>query len=140
MTVQTRAALTTQAGTIRDETTDNANTATRIGTMHQDTIDSMVHKADGDDGDDGTLAAGSPTINFSVANHRKCILAGNITPTFTMPTNHVDIRWTITQNGTGGFTITWPAIVSATNAANINAMLSTLLNTTSVVVGSWDGT
>jgi hypothetical protein len=41
MSVKTRSALITQAGVIKNEVATGANTATRVGTMHEDTIDSM---------------------------------------------------------------------------------------------------
>ena len=41
MTVKTRTALVTQAGVIKNEVATGANTAFRVGVMHEDTIDSM---------------------------------------------------------------------------------------------------
>lgn len=41
MAEKTITELLTDAGTIKDETTANANTATRVGTMLEDIIDSM---------------------------------------------------------------------------------------------------
>lgn len=41
MTLKNRVELNSQAIVIRDETTNRANTASRVGTMHVDTIDSM---------------------------------------------------------------------------------------------------
>ncbi len=52
--------LNTEAGVIKDETTANANTATRVGTMLENIIDNKINSDKIDD--DPTLAADSPTL------------------------------------------------------------------------------
>jgi hypothetical protein len=52
--------LNTEAGVIKDETTANANTATRVGTMLENIIDNKINNDKIDD--DPTLAADSSTL------------------------------------------------------------------------------
>ena len=81
MTVKSRSALITQAQEIRDETTTNANTASRVGTMDEDSIDSNVIKHDYDANTILQATADNTPVAITIAEQRILgrITGGNIT-------------------------------------------------------------
>jgi hypothetical protein len=87
--------------------------------------------------DDGNLT-GTPAVDFSVSNHKTGTLTGNITPTFTDPTAPQFVTWVLTQDGTGGRTVTWTSVPLATGGTEPN--VNTIAGSTTVITMYWDGT
>ena len=61
--------------------------------------------------DRGTLS-GAQTFDFSQCRNMSVTLSGDITPTFSGQFGAGMYTWQVTQNGTGGHSITWPASVT----------------------------
>lgn len=88
----------------------------------------------------GTSITGTPTWDLGTANRYSGTLTGNTTPTLTAPDRPTTIRIKLTQDGTGGHTLTlpssvkWPASYDATAKA-----LSTAASAVDLLILDWDG-
>jgi len=88
---------------------------------------------------------GSISVDCSASNVFATTITGAITPTFTNPRDGQTINWFITQDGTGGRTVTWPGIfkwpggtagVLSTPANDVDLLVATYRSTT----GFWYAT
>lgn len=96
-------------------------------TMHDHQFDGHAYfDAEVDNGNSGT----ADTIDWTVGNKQRTTITGNVTFTFTAPTGPCNLMLKIVMDGTGGYTLTWPATVkwksgtqptwgTAPNAVNI---------------------
>ena len=81
---------------------------------------------------------GAKTIDWKLGNKMKFTFgAGNVTFTFTAPTNPCTLMLTIIQDGTGSRTITWPATVKWPGGTE--GVLTTTANARDKVALDWDG-
>lgn len=93
-------------------------------------------------GYNGAIAHGAmgatETIDFTLGGFHTGTLDANVTLTITAPGMITSTELKLTQDATGGRTITWPASVK--NAAAINAALTTTASTYSRISLGWDET
>lgn len=93
-------------------------------------------------GYNGAIAHGAmgatETIDFTLGGFHTGTLDANVTLTITAPGMITSTELKLTQDATGGRTITWPASVK--NAAAINAALTTTASTYSRIALGWDET
>jgi len=62
----------------------------------------------------GTVASSStPAFNWGTSTSQRSVLTSNISPTFSGAYDGETIQLKLKQNGTGGFTVTWPSNVPA---------------------------
>jgi len=81
---------------------------------------------------------GAKTIDWKLGNKMKFTFgAGNVTFTFTSPTNPCTLMLTLIQDVTGSRTVTWPATVKWPGGTE--ATLSTAANARDKVALDWDG-
>lgn len=78
---------------------------------------------------------GSITVDCSASNVFATTITGAITPTFSNPRDGQTINWFITQDGTGGKTVTWPA--SFKWPGGTAGVLSTAANDVDLVVATY---
>ena len=83
----------------------------------------------------GTVS-GSTTVNWDNGNIQSVTLSGNTTFTFTNPQSGASYQIIITQNATGGYTITWPTIYWE---ADIAPVLTGSSNSVDVATFTYDG-
>lgn len=79
---------------------------------------------------------GSITVDCSASNVFATTITGAITPTFNNPRDGQTINWFITQDGTGGKTVTWPASFKWPGGGTAG-VLSTAANDVDLVVATY---
>lgn len=77
---------------------------TNAGASNFLALNTVRFGAEYDNGNSGT----SKTINFANGQKQKMTMTGNCTLTLSAPTGAADYKLKLIQNGTGGFTVTWP--------------------------------
>src|ERR1700675_140237 len=91
-------------------------------------------------GNSGTAS----TINWNAGRNQALTLTGNCTITFTAPVGGTHLQLKLTQDGTGGRTVTWPTQgVAAGNIAWVGKTvitLSTAAGAVDFINGYYDGT
>ncbi len=87
-----------------------------------------------DNGNSGT----SKTINFNNGQKQKMTMTGNCILTLSAPAGAADYKLKFIQNGTGGFTVTWPGGTKFYGGAA--PTLSSAANSVTIVSVYYDGT
>ena len=87
-----------------------------------------------DNGDSGT----TDTIDWIEGNKQKSTLTGNVTYTFTDPSNPCNLILKVVQDGTGSRTVTWPASVKWPSGTA--PTLTTSASATDIIAFYFDGT
>ena len=85
----------------------------------------------------GSSGSGTVNIDWTVAQKQAITLTGTPTFTFTAPPGPTTVQLRLTQDGTGGRTVTWPAILWVSKTA---PTLSPAANAVDIVSLFWNGT
>jgi len=71
-------------------------------------------------------SSSTPAFNWATSTNQKTVMTSGISPTFSNPA-HVPMTLILTQDGTGGHPVTWPAGVSSqTPQPSLGANTSTV--------------
>jgi len=97
--------------------------------------DTFTYQSMYSNGNSGT----SITLNWNNGNLQKITMTGNCTFTFTAPAAPSRLALELVQNGTGGYTATWPAAVKWSGGA-APTLTSTATTGTDLVSCLYDGT
>lgn len=105
------------------------------------TLDSVVYSGFFDNGNSGTGA----TIDFGTGNMQEVDWTGNVTFAFTDPSGPCSVNLKLLNDGTGGYTVAWPASVMwhagteptwTTTASELN-VISCLFDGTTYLCDGW---
>lgn len=87
---------------------------------------------------DNTTSGAAKTITWQAGDCQKIQLTANCTFTFNAPSGVTGLTFELTQDGAGGRTVTWPALVDW--PAGIPPTLSTTPGATDIITFYWNGT